>query len=106
MMKINFILKTHDLYIPELVKWILSVCLNIHTLTLSLNRESSDNFCNEIVRLTKLKKLDVLAVDASDLKAVTSIAFRIMMTLLTSSQIVRCCRRIKFIETPWGIVHI
>ena len=85
MMKINYNLKSDDYSISEIVKWILSVCLNIHTLTLSLNRESSDNFCNEIVRLTKLKKLDVLAVDASDLKAVTSIASRIMTTLLTSS---------------------
>jgi hypothetical protein len=85
MMKINFIAKVHVLSIPALAKWILPVCLNIHTLTLYMDWETSNSIHDEIARLKKLKKLDVTVDKASKLKEVRLIAFRIMTTLLTSS---------------------
>ena len=87
MMKINFILKASNYSISALVRWILSVCLNIHLLQLSITPQKPSSFLNEIVRLKKLKDLVVSADEASDLKEVTLIGFRIMtiMTVLTSS---------------------
>ena len=75
----------HDISIPALAQWILSVCLNIHTLTLTINWMTSNSFHEEIVRLKKLKELNVTTDDAIDLEEVTLIAFRITTTLLTSS---------------------
>jgi len=72
MIKINFILKSHEFSISVLVDWIFSVCLNIHTLRLS----GYSNGChNEIARLKKLKKLEIWAKKANDLNKVTLIAF-------------------------------
>jgi hypothetical protein len=80
-------LKAHDFSIAVLGKWILSVCLNIRTLTLP---NISQSFCNELARLKKLKKLKVWADNARalklvTLKLVTLIALGIMTTLLTFS---------------------
>ena len=83
MMKINFILKSHDFSISALVKWILSACSNIQDLQIELPNQES--FLNEIGRLKKLKKLNVTTSNSSDLKEVTLIASIIMPTLLTSS---------------------
>ena len=83
MMKINFILKSHDFSISVLVKWILSACSNIHDLQIKLPYQES--FLDEIGRLKKLKKLNVTAYHSSDLKEVKLIASIIMPTLLTSS---------------------
>ena len=94
MMKINFILKSHVFSISVLLKWILSVCLNIHTLKLS---GISKGCQNEIARLKKLKELEVWADKASRLNEVTLIASRIMTTLLTSSQIFRSCRQVEML---------
>jgi hypothetical protein len=85
MMKINFILKSHIFPISEIVEWILSVCLNIHTLTLPINWETPNSLHNEIARLKKLKKLDVTVDEASELKEVTLTGFRITKMLLTIS---------------------
>jgi hypothetical protein len=84
LMKIYLILKWHDLSISALIAWILSACFNIHTLKLELPKQPIE-LHNQIARLKKLKELDVSADDASELKEVTLIAFRIMTTLLTSS---------------------
>jgi hypothetical protein len=84
MIKIYFIFKSHDLSISALVGWIFSACFNIHSLKLELPKQPIE-FHNQIARLKKLKELDVSADDASELKEVTLIAFRIMTTLLTSS---------------------
>jgi len=87
MMKINFILKSHDFSISALVKWILSTCVNIHDLQITFLEKPND-FHNEIGRLKKLKKLkklNVTAYHSSDLKEVKLIASIIMPTLLTSS---------------------
>ena len=84
MMKINFILKSHDFSISVLVKWILSACSNIHDLQIKLPKQPK-SFLNEIRRLKKLKKLNVTAYHSSDLKEVKLIASIIMPTLLTSS---------------------
>jgi hypothetical protein len=73
MMKINFILKTHVLCISALVEYILSVCLNIHTLPVHFSEVPSD-FHYKFARLKKLKKLEVFADEASNLKEVTLIA--------------------------------
>ena len=74
-MNINyFILKLHEFSIPALAKWILSVCLNIHTMRVDILKESND-FFNEIARLKELKKLEVKADKASDLKEVILIVF-------------------------------
>ncbi len=73
-MKINFILKASDFSISALVKWILAACLNIHTLSLCLNWETPNSFRDEIVRLKKLKKLDVTTDEASNLELVTLIS--------------------------------
>ena len=83
MMKINFILKSHDFSISALVKWILSACSNIQDLQIELPNQES--FLNEIGRLKKLKKLNVTTSNSSDLKEVKLIASIIMPTLLTSS---------------------
>jgi len=93
-MKINFILKSHVFSISVLVKWILSECLNIHTLKLSGIPKGCHN---EIARLKKLKELEVWADKASRLNEVTLIASRIMTTLLTSSQIFRSCRQVEML---------
>ena len=50
--------KDHFLFFSEIVKWILSVCLNIHTLELDLPNQSN-GLHNEIGRLQKLKNLYV-----------------------------------------------
>ena len=80
----NFILKSHDFPISEIVEWILPVCLNIHTLKIGFHKLPNDMH-NDIASLKKLKKLDVSVDEASDLKEVTLIAFRIMTMLLNSS---------------------
>ncbi len=82
MMKVNFILKAHDFSISVLVKWILSTCLNIHTLKLS---DIPHSFRNELARLKKLKELKAFADSARALKLVTLIPLGIMTTLLISS---------------------
>jgi hypothetical protein len=82
--KINFIFKVDDLSISALVEWALSVGLNVYHLQIEFPN-LPDGFHNEIARLKKLKKLDVKADEASDLKEVTLNAFRITTTLLTSS---------------------
>ena len=97
MMTIDFIFKSHGFSISALVKWILSACLNIHTLQLKFPNQPK-SFLNEIGRLTKLKKLDVSADKASRLKEVTLIASNIKTTLLTSSQIVRSCRQVEILR--------
>jgi hypothetical protein len=84
MININFILKATDLSISALSKWILSACLNIHTLSL-YSPKKPNGFRDEIARLKKLKELKVWVDKASDLKEVTIIASRIIATLLTSS---------------------
>jgi hypothetical protein len=84
MMKINFISKVHDFSISALVEWILSDCLNLDFLELGLISKKASSFLNEIVRLKKLKELNISAYEASELKEVTLIAFRITTTLLTS----------------------
>jgi hypothetical protein len=72
MMKINFILKSHNFSISVLVDWMFSACLNIHTVRLS----GISNGChNEIARLKRLKKLEVWVDEARDLNEVTLIAF-------------------------------
>jgi hypothetical protein len=83
MMKINFILKSHDFPIPALTKWILSVCLKVHTVQVQFPQQPQ--FRNEIGRLNRLKKLDVSANDSSKLKEVTLIGFQIKTTRLISS---------------------
>jgi hypothetical protein len=97
MMKINYNLKSNDYSISVLVKWILSVCLNMYYLQIEI-LDQSDCLHNELARLTKLKELDLKATDASKLKEVTLIAFRITTTLLTSSQIVRSCRQVEILR--------
>ena len=82
MININFILKTSDFSISVLVKWILSTCLNIHTLKLS---DIPHSFRNELARLKKLKELKAFADSARALKLVTFIALGFMTTLLISS---------------------
>jgi hypothetical protein len=51
-------MKKNHFYFSDIVKWILSVCLNIHTLELDLPNQSN-GLHNEIVRLKKLKNLYV-----------------------------------------------
>jgi hypothetical protein len=92
LININFILKTSDFSLSVLVKWILSVCSNIHTIRLS---GISIGCHNEFARLKKLKKLEIWAEKANDLNKVTLIASRIMTTLLTSSQFFRSCRQVE-----------
>jgi hypothetical protein len=84
MIKNNFVFKSHDFSISALVQWIFSVCLNIHTLQIDFH-ELPNGLHKEIARLKKLKKLDVTAKEASELKEVTLIALGITTTLLTSS---------------------
>jgi hypothetical protein len=86
MKKIYFTLKSQDFSISELAEWILSVCLNIHTLKVYFPIEMNGLF-NEIGRFKTLKKLEVLAVHSSELKEfiyreVTYIALSITTTLL------------------------
>ena len=97
MMEINLISKLHDFSILVLAQLILTVCSNIHTLTLTVKWETSNDFHNEIARLKKLKNLEVTADRARDLKRVTLIAFKIFPTLLISSQIVRDCRQVELL---------
>jgi hypothetical protein len=79
-------LKSHEFSISGLAKWILSVCLNIHTLKVEIFiLEQPNDLHNEIGRLKKLKKLKFSAYKASDLKEVRLIDLIIMTTLLTSS---------------------
>ena len=96
-MEINLISKLHDFSILVLAQLILTVCSNIHTLTLTVKWETSNDFHNEIARLKKLKNLEVTADRARDLKRVTLIAFKIFPTLLISSQIVRDCRQVELL---------
>ena len=81
MVKITFVLKSYDFSFSALAKWILSVCLNIHT----FHQIQSNGLHNEIARLKELKKLVVRTITASELKEVTLIASNIKTTLLTSS---------------------
>ena len=83
--KINLIIKSYDFPISALVDWILSICLNIHTLRLPMSYRKPNTFHNGIARLNKLKELEVTGKSASELKEVTLIAFRITITLLISS---------------------
>jgi len=58
-------------FISALAKWFLSVCTNIHSITLEYrSREPPISFHNEIGRLKKLKKLNIWADDARELKEV------------------------------------
>ena len=77
LMNINLISKVYDVSISALAKWIFPVCLNIHTLTLDMNCDTSNGFHNEIGCLKKLKKLDVTADEANNLIEVTLIASNI-----------------------------
>ncbi len=83
MMKINFILNSHDFSISALVKWILPVCLNIHYLQINIFYLPY-GLHYEIARLKKLKELDVRTAGGSELKEVTLIALSITTMLLTS----------------------
>jgi hypothetical protein len=94
MMKVNFILKSHDFPISALISWIPPVCLSIHYLQIKFPK-LPNGFHNEIVCLKNMKKLAVSAVEASDLKEVTLILLIITTTLLISSQIVRRCRQVE-----------
>jgi hypothetical protein len=85
MININFFLKAHDFSVPVLAKWILSECINIHTLKMSRISKIVNCCHNEIARLKKLKKIEVWVDEASDLKEVTLIGFRIATTLFTFS---------------------
>jgi hypothetical protein len=87
MININFILQASDFSISALVKWILSACLNIHTLRLQStdDEEGLNSFLNEIGFLEKLRELKVNVSSSSALKKVTIIASRTMTTLLTFS---------------------
>jgi hypothetical protein len=68
-------LKASDFSISALIKWILSVSLNIHTLRLYGKLEKLNDLHNEIARLKKLKELYISPFEASDVKEVTLIAF-------------------------------
>jgi hypothetical protein len=74
MIKINFVLKSHDFSISVLVKWILSVC-NIRSIKLSVISKKPIGFHNEIGLLKKLKELYVSVDKASKLEEVRLIAF-------------------------------
>ena len=69
MIKINFIFNVHNFSISAIVKWILSACLNIRSLSGMLDK--TNVFLNEIARLKKLKEIKVMAGKASELKEVT-----------------------------------
>ena len=84
MNEINFVLKSHDFSFSALTKWILSTCVNIHHLQIEF-LEKPNGFLKSIARLKNLKKLDVAADRARDLKGVTMVAFKIIPTLLISS---------------------
>jgi hypothetical protein len=101
-----FILKSPDFSVSVLVEWIISVCLNIHTLKIEFPQHPN-SFHNKIARLEKLKKLDVMADRANELKEVTFIAFRIMTTLFTSPQLVRSFRQVEILrmEVLWLTVR-
>ena len=79
-MKTNFILKLmklklmYDFSVSALAKWILSVCLNIQHLQI-VTSILPNGLHNKIARLKKLKELDVLLEEASDVKEVTLITF-------------------------------
>jgi hypothetical protein len=75
MKKIYFTLKSHDFSISVLARWILSVCLNIHTMRVEFPIQPNGFTKNEIGSLKKLKQLDVSANEASDLKEVRLVAF-------------------------------
>jgi hypothetical protein len=79
---INLILKATDFSISALVKWVLSACLNIHTLRLYSKFVKLNGFHDEIARLQKLKELHISPFEASELKLVTFIDFRIRTKLL------------------------
>jgi hypothetical protein len=85
MISINFILKAIYFPISALVKWILSVSLNVQTLSLKNVKRTLNSLYHEIGCLEKLKELKVMAQSSSDLKEVTIVASRIITTLLTSS---------------------
>jgi hypothetical protein len=95
--KINFILKSHEFSVSVNVEWILPVCLNIQYLKIDFSEESN-GLHNEIARLKKLKELEVSANKTSELKEVTLIGFRTKTTLLTSSQIFSCCRQVEILR--------
>jgi hypothetical protein len=84
MININLIFKASYFPISALVKWTLSACLNIHTLSLYSIFVELNGFAlhNEIARFKKLKEVNISAYEASQLKEVTLIDFRIMTTLL------------------------
>jgi len=91
-------LKASDFPISALVKWILSVSLNIHTLSLNNRAEKLNIFLNEIGCLKKLKELKVFVDSSSELIEVTIIVSGIMTTMLISSQIVRSCRQMEILR--------
>jgi hypothetical protein len=84
MKKIHSILKARDFSISALAKWILSVCSKIRTIQVKFLKQPND-FHDDIGRLKKLKKLEILVDEASELTEVTLNLFRITTTLLTSS---------------------
>jgi hypothetical protein len=69
-----FSFKSH-LSFTEFVKWILPICPNIHTLKLRSIDQPND-LHNDIIRLKKLKILDIVTIKGIDRKEVTCVAFR------------------------------
>jgi hypothetical protein len=85
------------LFSLELVKWIQTTCLNIHTLTLkSFGRWFDLNV--DFDRLKNLKELHVNGLIASNLKVVTFLTIPKIETLLTSSKIFRKCRQVQILR--------
>ena len=68
----------------EFIKWILPFCSNIETLKIHLIEQPND-LHNEIVRLKKLKDLQIGTSIGIDLKEVTCVAFLTKKMMLTSS---------------------
>jgi len=98
MININFILKASDFPISALVKWILSVSLNVHSLRLGIKAEKLNSLLIELGCLKKLKKLTVWGDSSSAVIEVTIVISKIMTTRLTSSQIVRSCRQVEILR--------
>ena len=73
-----------ELILNEIVKWILPLSLNIHTLNLFLN-DPPQGLHNEISRLKKLKDLNIGNSNEIFPTDVTCVTFRSKTTLITSS---------------------
>jgi hypothetical protein len=67
----------------EFIEWILPFCPNIHTLKLRSIDQPND-LHNDIIRLKKLKDLDIPYSYGIDPVEVTSVAFRTKTTLTSS----------------------